>query len=164
MKELLLVLIGGICSAFGGFLAAWYRAKKAQKIKLQETIGERKVAAYGKGLELIGQVQSVLIQGTEKDALEFLYKHGEWFADNLILLPHTFVENWRSIRLNLKSAIRKDKAQSKMEEGEKRNQVIEELGNLASFCDSLAREAEESIRNELDLPECKVKRPAEARK
>jgi hypothetical protein len=33
MKELLLVLVGGICSALGGFLAVWYRAKKASKIK-----------------------------------------------------------------------------------------------------------------------------------
>ena len=159
MKELLLVLVGGVCSAFGGFLAAWYRAKNAGKIKLQETIGERKVAAYGKGLELIGQLQSILIQGVEEDALKFLYENGDWFANNLILLPHTFVENWRSIRLNLKSVIRLREMQGKMPDGEKRDEKIEEAVNLEGFCDELAKEAEESIRKTLGLPECKIKRP-----
>ena len=159
MKELLLVLIGGVCSAFGGFFATWYRARKASRIKFQETMGERKVAACGKGLELVGQLQSVLIQGTKKDALDFLYKHGDWFADNLILLPHTFVENWRSIRLNLKSVVRKDSTQRKMPDGERRDQMIEEIGETESFCDKLAKEAEEAIRKEAELPECKIRRP-----
>ncbi len=159
MKELLLVLVGGVCSAFGGFLATWYRAKNAAKIKLQETIGERKVAAYGKGLELIGQLQSILIQGVAEDALNFLYENGNWFANNLILLPHTFVENWRSIRLNLKSAIRLRETQEKMPDGAKRDAKIEMVVSIDSFCDELAKEAEESIRKELNLPECKIKRP-----
>ena len=67
MKDILLVLVGGICSALGGFLAAWYHARVAGKVKLQETIAERRVPAYGKGLELIGQVQSILVQGTKKE-------------------------------------------------------------------------------------------------
>ena len=151
MKELLLVLVGGVCSAFGGFLATWYRAKKAGKIKFQETIEERKVAAYGKGLDLICRLQFVLLRGTEEDALEFIYeKHGSWFSDNLILLPHTFVENRRSIRSNLQSAISERQAGMPQEEG---------LVPLPGFRRKLAREAEESIRNELGLPEFKIKEP-----
>ena len=133
MKDLLLVIIGGFCSAFGGFFAAWYRAKMAGTIRLQETIAERKVAAYGKGLELIGQIQSVLIQGTEEDALKFIESHGSWFADNLILLPHTFVENWRSIRLNLRSAIRTDKTQEKMGDDAKREAMIDDVVRAIGF-------------------------------
>jgi hypothetical protein len=122
-------------------------------------MGERKVAAYGKGLELIGQLQSVLIQGTNKDALDFLYEHGDWFADNLILLPHTFVQNWRSVRWNLKSVVRKNETQQKMPEGEKRDQMIEEIGTIQSFCDKLAEEAEAAIRREAKIPDCKIRRP-----
>ncbi len=159
MRDILLVLIGGACSASGGFLAAWYRARIAGEVKLQETIAQGKVAAYGKGLEFIGQLQSVLIQGTDKDALDFLYDKGGWFADNLILLPHTFVENWRSIRLHLQSVIRKDTSQERKQDGEERNRLIDEIGNLKSFCRELARDAENSIRNELNLPECKIQHP-----
>jgi len=154
-----LVLIGAASSVLGGFLATWYRARVAGKVKFEETIAERKVAAYGKALELVGQVQSILVQGMEKDALKFLYDNGRWFADSLILLPHTFVENWRSIRLNLQCAILKNTAQEKMEAGVKRDTVINDVVHLRGFCDELARQAEASIRDELNLPECKIKHP-----
>jgi hypothetical protein len=163
MKDILLVLVGGICSALGGFLAAWYRARVAGKVKLQETIAERKVAAYGKGLELIGEVQSILVQGAKKDALDFLYDKGSWFADSLILLPHTFVENWRSIRLNLREAIMYDDAQEKMKDDGKRAKIVDRIVEACDFCDGLAKEAESSIRKELGLPECVIRHPPSAK-
>ncbi len=164
MKDILLVLIGGMCSAFGGFLAAWYRTRVAGKVKLLETIGERRVAAYGKGLELMDRVQLILVQGTKKDALTFLYDNGRWFADNLILLPHAFVENWRSIRENLKKAIMYDDAQEKMKDDDKRRQqMVDWIVEAQDFSDRLAKEAESSIRKELGLPECVIKHPPDAR-
>lgn|GEM_PF-2468257 len=159
LRDILLVLIGGVCSTFGGFFATWYRARVAGKVKFEETIAERKVAAYGKALEVIGQVQSILIQGAEKDALDFLYSNGTWFADNLILLPHTFVENWRSIRLNLKSAIMKNSAQERMAEGSRRDGLINDIVQLRGLCDNLAQEAETILRQELKLPACKIRHP-----
>ena len=159
MKDVLLVLIGGICSASGGFLAAWYRARVAGKVRLQETMAERKVGAYGKALELIGQVQSILVQGTRQDALSFLYENGTWFADNLILLPHTFVQNWRSIRHNLKKAVIWDGAQEKMADKAERELFAQRVVQAHGFCDELATEAENSIRNELGLPEFTLKQP-----
>jgi len=162
MKDILLVLIGGICSSLGGFLAAWYRARVAGKVKLQETIAERRVPAYGKGLELIGQVQSILVQGTKKDALAFLYDNGSWFADSLILLPHAFVENWRSIRNSLKKAILYDNAQEKEKDDDKRKKIIDQIVEAQDFCDRLAKEAETSIWKELGLPECVIRHPPNA--
>ena len=159
MKDILLVLAGAISSIAGGFLATWYRARIAGKVKLKETIAERKVAAYGKGLELIGRVQSVLVQETKEGALAFLYEHGSWFADNLILLPHTFVVNWRSIRQNLKKAITLEKMKQDETDEDKRNQIIDRCVKTLTFCDELAREAEASIRDELDLPEFAIKHP-----
>lgn len=153
VKDILLVLIGGICSSFGGFLAVLYRSKVAGKVKLQETIAERKVSAYGKGLELIDQIQSILVKRTHKDTLDFLYRNASWFADNRILLPHTFVENWRSIRQNLKKAIMKDKVQDKMQDGDKRENLVNQITEAFDFCIKLAEEAEGSIRKELNLPE-----------
>jgi len=159
MKDVLLVLAGALSSIAGGFLATWYRARIAGEVKLKETIAERKVAAYGKGLELIGRVQSVLVQETKEGALAFLYKHGSWFADNLILLPHTFVVNWRSIRQNLKIAITLADAQQKKTDEDEREGIIGQCVERVSFCEKLAKEAEASIRDELDLPEFAIKHP-----
>jgi len=131
----------------------------AGTIRLKETIAERRVATYGKGLELIEQLQSVLIQGIAEDSLKFVESHGRWFADNRILLPPVFVENWRSIRLNLHSAIQENTAQEKMADGAERDTLINHVGQLRGFCDELAREAEASIRNELNLPECRIRHP-----
>jgi hypothetical protein len=163
MKDILLVLAGGVCSVLGGFVAAWYRARVAGRVKFQETIAERKVAAYGKGLELIGQLQSVLVQGTKEDALAFLCDNGSWFADNLILLPHTFVENWRSIRNALKKGIIYDNAQEKIEDDDKRKKIIDQIVEACGFCDTLAKEAESSTREELGLPECVIRHPPNVR-
>lgn len=163
MKDILLVLVGAISSIAGGFLATWYRARIAGKVKLKETIAERKVAAYGKGLELIGRVQSVLVQRTKEDALAFLYEHGSWFADNLILLPHTFVVNWRSIRQNLKKAITLEGALQKETNADKRRKMADQICEIHTFCDKLAREAESSIHSELGSPEFLIKYPRDSR-
>lgn len=162
MKDVVLVLIGAASSIVGGFLATWYRARIAGKVKFQETIAERKVSAYGKGLELIGRVQSILVQGTKKDALDFLYANGSWFADNLILLPHTFVVNWRSIRSNLRKAIMYHDAQEKMNGDDRRKKIVDQVVEAQDFCDELAKEAESSIRKELGLPEFVVRHPPNA--
>jgi hypothetical protein len=150
MKDLLLVLIGGICSTFGGFFATWYRAKKAGEIKFRETIGERKVSVFGMGLELIRQFQSVLIQNTKEDALEFLYEHGSWFVDNMIVLPHVFVENWQSIKLALHEIVQIEEALNKMPAGEKNQEMVENVIKKISSCRSLAGAAEKSILSELN--------------
>ena len=112
---------------------------------------------------MIGQVQLILVQGTKEDALAFLVDNGNWFADNLVLLPHTFVENWRSIRHNLKKAIMYDEAQEKMTDDAKRGQIIDRIVEAQDFCDRLAKEAESSIRKELRLPECIIRHPPNAR-
>ena len=117
MKDFFLILIGGICSAIGGCIAVWYQAKKARQIRMEELRGEQQLEAFKKALSLIDQMQSLLIQGTTEDVLKFVYDNGEWFSMNQILLPHTFVENWRSIRLNLRSVKRKDDAQQETIEG-----------------------------------------------
>lgn len=163
MKEILLLLIGATFSAFGGYLAAWYRAKVAGKVKLQETIGERKLAAYGKGLELIDQLQSVLVKGNDEDALAFLTANGDWFAGNLILLPHAFVQNWRSIRLNLSKVIMYGNAQEKAKGHQMREKMVDHAVDAYDFCNELAKEAENSIRQELGLPEFVIRHPPKAK-
>ena len=70
-KDLLLVLVGGFCAAFGGFVSMWYRAKKARKIKREETIGQQQVEVFKKALRLSNNLSSLLIQGIEARLLPF---------------------------------------------------------------------------------------------
>jgi len=159
MKEIFLVVAGGICSVLGGCVAIWYQAKKARQIRMEEVKGEQQLEARKKALSLIDQIQSLLIQSTSEDVLKFLYDNGEWFSMNQILLPHTFVENWRSIRLNLLSVKRKDDAQQKITDEPKRDKIINDIVNTEDFVRQLAKEADAVLRKELGLKEVNIKRP-----
>ncbi len=159
MKDVFLILIGAICSALGGCIGIWYQAKKARQIRIEEVRGEQQLEACKKALSLTDQIQTLLIQGTTEDVLKLLYDNGEWFSMNQILLPHTFVENWRSMRLNLRTVIRREKSQQKMADGPERDEKIEDISNMEGFIQQLADEAEKVLRGELGLKEIKIKRP-----
>lgn len=159
MKEAILVLVGGACSVLGGLVAIWYQAKKARQIRMEELRGEQQLEACKKALSLIDQIQTLLVQGIDEDVLKLLYDNGEWFSMNQVLLPHTFVENWRSMRLNLRSIMRKDQAQGKMVDGPERDKRSSEIGNAQEFVQQLATEADEVLRKELGLKEVNIKRP-----
>jgi len=118
-------------------------------VKFDETIAERKVAALGKGLELIRQVHSLLLRGMLKEARDFLDEHGSWFADSLILLPPTYVENRRSIRANLESIAVKDAAKQQVHDESKENAIADEVTDSWKSSIELAHKAEASIYEEL---------------
>lgn len=155
MKDLCLVLIGGLCAAFGGFVSTWYQAKRARKIKMEETIGEQKVEAYKKALSLISQLRGLLITGTHENGISFMKEHHEWFSNNIILLPHTFVENWQSIRVQLLQSKRRSSPGRGVDE-DKKNKLRNEVDELVDSMDRLAEHAEMAIRSELGLPQVKV--------
>ena len=58
LKEILLVLAGAISAIFGGFLATWYQAKKARKIRREEVIGEKQVEVYQQAAMRISTLKS----------------------------------------------------------------------------------------------------------
>jgi hypothetical protein len=159
MKEIFLVLIGGICSALGGCIAIWYQAKKARKIRMEELRGEQQLEACKNALSLTDRIYTLWVQGTADDVLKLLLDNGEWFSMNQVLLPHTFVENWRSIRLNLNSMKRKEEVIYKIPDGQKRDERIDEFANHEDFVDMLVKEMDEVLRSELGLKEVKIKRP-----
>jgi hypothetical protein len=159
MKEFLLVLIGGICSAIGGCIAIWYQAKKARQIRMEEVRGEQQLEACKKALSLIGSIQVILVAKTTEDVLNFLYDNGEWLSMNQILLPHPFVENWKSIRVNLHNLRLSEQAMKEMPHGAERNKEIEDAVKTGEYIRKLAREAEDGLRKEMNLPEIKIKTP-----
>jgi len=165
-KDILLVLIGGGCAIAGSVLATIlsvaYQTKKARQMKMEETIGRQKVGACKKALRLAGQLSSILIEGIFDDVLGFIKSENTWVLDNEILLPTKFVENWHSVRLNILSAKRRDKALRRMAEGPERDKIIEKIDELEEFADELAKEAVDVIRTDLGLPPFKIRRPNKA--
>ena len=72
MKEIILVLVGGVCSALGGMIAIWYQAKKARKIRMEEVRGEQQLEACKKALSLVDWIWTESRNGKEEDALKLI--------------------------------------------------------------------------------------------
>ena len=159
MKEFFLVLIGGICSAIGGCVAVWYQTKKARQIRMEELRGEQQLEACKKALSLIEKIQLFLQAKTPQDVLNFLDDNVEWFSMNQIILPHTFVENWKSIMTNLVNLQVLNEEVKGLPNGEIRDKKIKEAGEARKFNRKLAEEARNIVRKEMKLPEIKIKTP-----
>ena len=110
-KDFILVLAGGFCAAFGGFVSTYYRARKARSIKMREEIGRQQVEIYNKALRLTGGLGAILLQGTSTDVLNWMQRENAWVLDSEVLLPQEFVECWHSVKLNVKSVRRQEQAQ-----------------------------------------------------
>lgn len=160
MKDFFLVLIGGACSVLGGIIAIWYQAKKARQIRMEEIRGEQQLEACKKALSLIGQIKTLLLQSTTDNTLKFLYDNDKWFSMNQILLPPTFVDNWRSIMLNLNNRKLFEQAVKEASDGsETKKQSVEDAVKTWKYILNLAKEAENIILKELNRPEIKIKTP-----
>ncbi|MCK4998222.1 MAG: hypothetical protein KAS23_01765 [Anaerohalosphaera sp.] len=159
MKEFFFVLLGAFCSTVGGIATIWFQAKKARQIRREELIGEQGLEVAKKALSLTDQIQTLRIQGDAEDVITLLYKEGEWFSMNQILLPHIFVENWRSMRLGLRKLKRRESQIGKMQDGPDRDKIINEMGDMDTFLDDLAAEMERCLREELGLKKVCIKKP-----
>ncbi len=161
-KDVLLVLIGGVCAALGGFAAAWYKARVAGQVRFRETLGEEKAKALGRAMRLFSTLRSIRIQGVHKDVLDFIRENNEWMLDNEAVLPQKSVENWHSVRSNVRSLMRNDGRLSTMGDGPDRDALIERIGKQEQYTDDLVKEAEQLIREELSLKPFKIHRPKKA--
>lgn len=151
MRDFFLILIGAVCSTMGGIATIWFQAKKSRQIRREELIGEQSLEVAKKALSLTDQIQTLRIQGVTEDLIGLLYREGEWFSMNQILLPHTFVENWRSMRLALRKLKRRESRKGEMND-------VSEQDTIEAFLDSLADEMEECLRKELGLKKVCIKK------
>lgn len=108
-----------------------------------------------KALSLISRIGKLPVQADEE--LKFLLANDEWFSMNQILLPHTFVENWKSIIIELRHLKLMEESLNGMPNGSKRSETVKELIGIGNFIRQLADEAEKVLRKELKLPEVKIK-------
>ena len=157
-KQVLLVLTGAISAILGGFLATWYQTKKARKIRREEVIGERQVEVYQQAARVASSLQSVLMQGTLEDAVRYVNEQGDWFWKNRLFLPQGFQNKWISLKSNLRRAVHMEKAQATQKDENERGKQIDTLGELESFLDQLAEEAEKEILGELGLSPIEIEK------
>ena len=113
MRDFFLILIGAACLTIGGLVTIWIQAKKARHIRREELIGEQSLEVLKKALSLTDQIQAMRIQCVTEDLISLLEREGEWFSMNQILLPHTFVENWRTLRIRLRQLNRQEQHTNK---------------------------------------------------
>lgn len=158
MRDFFLILIGAVCSTIGGIVTILIRAKNARKIRREELIGEQSLESMKKALSLTDQIQAMRIQCVTEDIIGLLDREGEWFSTNQILLPHTFVENWRTLRVRLRQLKRKEQHVDTMDAGSDREQRDQEISALESFIDSLIDEMDECLREELGLKKVRIKK------
>ena len=158
-KELLLVLVGGICSALGGFAAIWYQAKKAGQIRREEVRAEQGLEACKKALALSEQLWTFSISRSTDDTLKLLADNGEWFSINQLLLPHKFVENLISIRLAMSNIQDYESDLKRISGQEKMSDIAREISKNKTFIRKLINEMETVIRKELGSKEIKIRTP-----
>ncbi len=148
LAEMLPVLVGGLCAIIGGFLSTWYLSKKARRIRMEETIGEKQVEIYKDALAVIGYLSSLLFQGTLEDSLDFISERDKWFWDSRVFLPQKFADNWVSIKLNLRKIVRMEKS----------HKDESDISDIETYINQLTDEAQKEILNALNLPPITVHR------
>jgi hypothetical protein len=131
---------------------------------MEELKGEQGLEACKKAFSLTDRLWTVLIQGTTDDTLKLLYDNGEWFSINQMLLPHTFVENWLSIIINLRSIKRQDEALKGIPNGSALDKKIEQIGNKEKFVKQLVKDMDKVLRKESGLKEVNIKTPDDKEK
>ena len=161
-KDLLLVLVGGICAAFGGFISTWYLARKARKIKMAETIGVQQVEAYKEALTHITEVRLLLQHRTVREVNEYMTTHQPWFIKSVILLPHKFVENWVSIRTNLYHYANLAEIRAETSDRPEKSKLSTEALKLKKYAEELGEEAMKALEKASGLRRPKIQHPPEA--
>jgi hypothetical protein len=157
MKEVVLVLIGAVCSALGGSVvscvAIWYKAKKARPMRIEERAGEHQFEASKKALRLIRELRMVLVKREHENARQFYRENGPWFSGNGMFLPDEFVEGWKSIALKLGELSLLDQALTERHDENHKSEYIEKAIAIDASLANLAVEAENALRRAMGMKE-----------
>ncbi len=158
LKDVVLVLLGGVCASLGGVATAWYKARTAGQVRFKETLGEQKAKVLGRTMRILNGLRSTYIQGVSEDVLDFTKEHNEWMLDNEGVLPKKAVENWHSVRGNVRFIRLKEGALQRATRDATKEKLAEEASNAWKFGLELVEEAEQLVRKELDLGPFRIHR------
>ena len=138
-------IIGGVFAIAGGFVASWYQAKNARRIRTSEILAEKEVEARRRAHNEIIRLRSELLQCDNKEVLQRMDSDISWIVDLRPYLPPVFYDNWMSIRACLRKIPRRTDT-TKWEE----------------HCEKLADKALEELERVMNLKPKELKYPPES--
>ena len=148
MTDTLKILLGGLLAILGGFIATWYQAKKARKIRMDEVIAVKKVDANAEAYVKMKGIVSLLAQSKLQDALKVILANESWLFSNRLFLPGKFPDKWLTIRNNVNEAIRLEKQPEK----------AKELAFLKKILPNIADEAIDIIYKDMEVERIEVEK------
>jgi hypothetical protein len=94
-------IVGGLLAIAGGWFAQSHVLRNTMKIKMDEAVAARKVAANAEAYRNIKRVEGAFIQQSRKDAYRLILDREQWLFDNRFFLPGEFPNHWLTARTNL---------------------------------------------------------------
>lgn len=98
MKDLLLVIVGGVLAVIGGFAGVWFQTIFASKRRFKEIIAEKMVEIYPEAIAKIFDLRCHIPQSSDSETLQFIEDNLDWLKQNRAFLPQRIYDNWHEIR------------------------------------------------------------------
>jgi hypothetical protein len=143
------VIIGGLLATFGGMIGIWLQAKYARRVKMDEIIAEKKIAANNEAYIRIKTIESMLIQATLEQVKAKIYEYDDWFFNTRLFLPGKFPDKWLTIKSNIIIAIGLERQLPK---------TADELSRLENNLLRFVKEAIDEIYKEMKLKNMKIEK------
>lgn len=148
---MLQVIIGGLLAILGGFVATYYQAKKARKIRMDEIIAEKKIQASAEAFTKFTELKGVTTRGTTKAAVQAMESQKEWLFNNRLFLPGEFYSKWFSLRKVLHNIECVEEDLEAPKDAQDKQQLITKKMDLKNSAERLLSEAEKEILKEMDV-------------
>ena len=149
---MLAVIIGALSAIAGGFLATWYQANSARKIRKAEVIAEEEVKVAMQAFTLITELRTILNTQTTADAQTWINGKDDWFFNTALLHPGKFAGKWRSIRAELGAAAGWEASLTETIDVNRRKELVamysERLTRARTFADEALAEVYKSMGRE----------------
>ena len=148
---MLQVIIGGLLAIAGGFVATYYQAKKARRIRMDEIMAEKKIQANAEAFTKFTELKGATMVGTTKAAVGAIESQMEWLFKNRLFLPGEFYSKWFSLRMVLHN-IQSVKEDLETEENPQvKEQLITKKTELKKNSQCLLDEAEKEILKDMNV-------------
>ena len=148
---MLQVIIGGLLAILGGFVATYYQAKKARKIRMDEIIAEKKIQASAEAFTKFTELKGVTMLGTTKAAVQAMEGQKEWLFNNRLFLPGQFYSKWFSLRKVLHNIQSVEEDLEAPKNAQDKQEPITKKMDLKNSVERLLSEAEKEILKDMNV-------------
>lgn len=114
LNVLFQTLLGGALSLAGSFLVVRAQVRNAGKIRLAETVADRRVVALSAAYGHFKELEAAMSGATEVKTLALMESQEKWLIENRLFLPDLVVRQWWDVRAGLRKCVR-ERARIEME-------------------------------------------------